>query len=245
MLLGVCAAALLSAAGILLRRVWSAYGFALILILAMLALILFALTGQSSAGFLQILVGLLLYTIVAGLFVLAGLSLGAAGAKRGTPIPWILIALIFSVPFILYRPVSIDNNAMENTLLAGDFILVDRFSGTHPAHSDLVAFHNPKDRQQISVMRVKGLPGDRIADGSIVPPDHYYVLGDNLDHSIDSRTWGFLNAGDIIGQPKFIYDSLAPDPADLKPTTPTSSQLSITDPTHPPLRRWERIFKTI
>jgi signal peptidase I len=238
MLLGVCLVALLAAAGIFLRRVWSAWGFAMLLACAIVAMLFFAITGQGSGSFLQALISVGLYGGIACLFVLAGLSLKVEGAKMGWPAPWILIALCFSVPFILYVPVSVPNGAMENTLLPGDFLLVDRFSGAHAAMGDLVAFHNPKDWQQILIRRVAGVPGS-VVNGSVIPAGKYYVLGDAPGKSVDSRNFGFVDAAAIVGKPKFVYDSLAPDPADL------NAQSDLAMPTHPPTRRWERVFKAL
>jgi signal peptidase I len=52
-----------------------------------------------------------------------------------------------------------------------------------------------------------------------VPANTYFVLGDNRNHSRDSRYWGFVPRQNIEGTPLFIYFSLrepsATDPAPL------------------------------
>lgn len=51
-----------------------------------------------------------------------------------------------------------------------------------------------------------------------VPPDSYFVLGDNRNHSRDSRYWGFVPRENVVGTPLLIYFSLrepsATDPAE-------------------------------
>jgi signal peptidase I len=45
----------------------------------------------------------------------------------------------------------------------------------------------------------------------VVPPAHYFVLGDNRDNSLDSRYWGFVPDSLVRGSPVFVYYSYAPD----------------------------------
>lgn len=39
----------------------------------------------------------------------------------------------------------------------------------------------------------------------VVPPDSYFVLGDNSAHSHDSRAWGFVKRKEILGKAFFIF----------------------------------------
>jgi signal peptidase I len=49
-----------------------------------------------------------------------------------------------------------------------------------------------------------------------VPKDHLFVMGDNRDHSQDSRFWGFVPVQDVKGEAFLIYYS---SPFEEKPTT--------------------------
>jgi signal peptidase I len=49
----------------------------------------------------------------------------------------------------------------------------------------------------------------------VVPPDRYFMLGDNRDTSLDSRYWGFLEGWRIEGRAVLIYFSY--DKTSLRP----------------------------
>jgi len=84
-----------------------------------------------------------------------------------------VVIAIFVITFIV-QAFQIPSESMENTLLVGDYLLVNKlcYGGTglgdhllpyqKIARRDIIVFHYPVDPQQHFVKRVIGLPGDRL-----------------------------------------------------------------------------------
>ncbi|HXZ19165.1 MAG TPA: signal peptidase I [Candidatus Acidoferrales bacterium] len=76
-----------------------------------------------------------------------------------------------------------------------------------------------------------------------VPPDSYFVMGDNRNNSYDSRFWGFVPRSAIVGTPLFIYLSLdAPSEAWQPGHIRERLNAYHTALLHPGHVRWRRLF---
>ena len=89
----------------------------------------------------------------------------------------------------------------------------------------------------------KYIRGDEV----VVPPGKYFAMGDNRDHSLDSRYWGFVDRDAIMGRPFLIYWSVEANSADYGQSTFWQRLWSVVDTlVHLPHRtRWSRMLHTV
>jgi signal peptidase I len=133
----------------------------------------------------------------------------------------ILAALVVRAP-------QVSGFSMTPRIESGEFVLINTlaFRLARPARGDIVAFRHDRSTPAIYLKRVIGLPGERVAvSGGVVrvngvtlreayvrfndgrdygslevPPETYYMLGDNRANSDDSRAWGPVPARDVVGK---------------------------------------------
>jgi signal peptidase I len=87
-----------------------------------------------------------------------------------------------------------------------------------------------------------------IHDGEIVvPPEKYFAMGDNRDHSWDSRFWGFVDRDAVMGRPVVIYWSVTGDHDDGSDRNVNSWFVGLIDTVlHLPTRtRWSRMLHEV
>jgi len=198
------------------------------------------------------------------------------------------LLIAFVIRTFLFQPFNIPSGSMENTLLVGDYLFVEKYVygysrysfpwglmpfsgrvfGSEPKRGDVVVFKLPSDNSTDFIKRVVGLPGDRIqmlngqlyindkpvpkvrgadwvetidgytrhvpryretlpggksyyvldsvpdgpgdnTDVFVVPPGHYFMMGDNRDNSADSRTEvGYVPAQNLVGKAELIFFSV-------------------------------------
>lgn len=145
------------------------------------------------------------------------------------------LLLAFVIILFLYQPVRVEGYSMMPRVVNNERLVINKFIYDFEAihRGDVVVFHYPLDPRKSFIKRVIGLPGDRVqivhgvvyingrrliepyirpsfrGDENfpliVVPPHHYFVLGDHRDASNDSRDWGCLARHYIFGKAVFAY----------------------------------------
>ena len=130
-------------------------------------------------------------------------TVNRAGAVERVAVEWmktilIAIALFFFVRAFFVEAFKIPSGSMEQTLLVGDFLLVNklvygpqlpftsrRLPGIRaPRRGDVLVFQYPLDPSKNYVKRVVGLPGDTVA----MADGHLVLNGDSVAETYVHRT---------------------------------------------------------
>jgi signal peptidase I len=237
--------------------------------------------------------------------------------KKETPMEFLSsMAMVLAIGLFIItfniQAFEIPSSSMEDTLLIGDHVFVDRITVAPPTlwaafehyrpiqRGDIIVFYSVETPDLHLVKRVIGIPGDRIhlhdgvvyrngeplkepyvihsvgnydpyrdnfpavppqqagdtvvsgwpvreGDDVVVPPNHYFVMGDNRDVSHDSRYFGCIPRENIVGRPLFVYWSFE-TPADQYLRTDMGERLAFYG--HVTLHffdqtRWKRMFHPV
>jgi signal peptidase I len=117
---------------------------------------------------------------------------GRTASRGRTIVEYVVLAVVavavaLLIQAFLVKPYRIPSASMENTLLIGDRVLVDRISWrfSQPERGDIVVFHAPVE-QPVLIKRIIGMPGDKISlSGGFV-----YINGRRLDEPYVRRLDG-------------------------------------------------------
>ncbi|MDX1972179.1 MAG: signal peptidase I [Candidatus Sumerlaeia bacterium] len=135
------------------------------------------------------------------------------------------------------RAEEVISDSMAPTIAVGDRILVSTLMQSDYAPGDIVVFTPEEANELPLIKRIVGMPGDLIyvVNDRVfvnnrpnktkilreklypvqqsyllkVPADHYYVLGDNVENSMDSRFFGPIHRERLIGKAVLTYYPLS------------------------------------
>ena len=141
---------------------------------------------------------------------------------------------------------------VNNQVYVNDNKLAEPYVVHDPSGDDPAVENFPPPDQRISQVGLRSEWSAEIrryiaGDELVVPPGHYFVMGDNRDRSWDSRYWGFVDHSAIMGRPMVIYWSVEATSDDYGDRTVSGSLRGIEQTlVHLPSRtRWHRMLRGV
>lgn len=144
-----------------------------------------------------------------------------------------LTILIFAVIHFVIQTYRVEGPSMQPGLTPDEYVLVNKavYLFHAPERGDVIVFHYPLDTTRDFIKRIIGLPGDTIMVDQTnvwvngvklkepyisspanptgrtwkIPPNVYFVMGDNRPVSDDSRDWGCVPKDYIVGKAVVVY----------------------------------------
>ncbi len=145
----------------------------------------------------------------------------------------ISLVIIIPVRYFVLQPFFVKGASMEPNFFDHEYLVIDEISYRfkEPQRGEIVVFRYPKDPRQYFIKRIIGLPnetleikdnsifinGIRIEESKYLPseattfgnsyvklgPDQYFLMGDNRNFSLDSRSFGPVHSRFLVGRAWF------------------------------------------